>query len=146
MLKSPVFKSLSSFILVSNSKIGFSNSNTTTFNSLFYTMQSTEHTKNLPPLIAKMAPRDGLEPPTQWLTATCSTDWAIEEHKYIVHKMKTNVKNFFYQKCNFFFFINGMIIAPDNEKHEAIKMLFNSELLMIHRQKHVANVPSDIWK
>lgn len=21
-----------------------------------------------------MAPRDGLEPPTQWLTATCSTD------------------------------------------------------------------------
>lgn len=26
-----------------------------------------------------MAPRAGLEPATQWLTATCSTNWAIGE-------------------------------------------------------------------
>jgi hypothetical protein len=39
-----------------------------------------------------------------------------------------------------------MIATPDNVKHEAIMMLFNSELLIIHRQKHVANVPNAIWK
>ena len=27
------------------------------------------------------APRAGFEPPTQWLTVTCSTDWAIEEQR-----------------------------------------------------------------
>ena len=26
-----------------------------------------------------VAPQDGLEPPTRWLTVTCSTNWATEE-------------------------------------------------------------------
>lgn len=31
----------------------------------------------------KMAQVEGIEPPTQWLTATCSTDWATPEYKKI---------------------------------------------------------------
>ncbi len=36
-----------------------------------------------------MAPRDGLEPPTQWLTATCSTaELPGKSLKYIVLKVQ----------------------------------------------------------
>ena len=37
------------------------------------------------------APRDGLEPPTQWLTAICSTDWATGELKTLyIYFVKVN--------------------------------------------------------
>lgn len=44
-----------------------------------------------------VALEDGLEPPTQWLTVTCSTDWAIREEALIIKdfmKMSNILKRF----------------------------------------------------
>ena len=49
------------------------------------------------------SPRVGLEPTTQWLTATCSTDWAISDWRWwLLYWNQTHFQEIFYFLYDFF--------------------------------------------